>query len=123
MPGTARLGEGRAVIAATIAAALGDAQHEGRGWRCRCPLHGGRSLVLRDGDGGRLLLTCWGGCDRLAVLAELRRRGLLGTLPRAFALPARPQASDAYVHKQANIAGALWTRRRPIAGTIAEVYL
>jgi putative DNA primase/helicase len=38
---------------------------------------GGRSLVLRDGDAGRLLVTCWGGCDRHDVLAELRRLGLL----------------------------------------------
>jgi putative DNA primase/helicase len=60
-----------------IAAALGDAQREGRRWRCRCPLHGGRSLVLFDGHNGRVLLTCWGGCDRLAVLAELRRCGLM----------------------------------------------
>jgi hypothetical protein len=63
--------------AAEIAAALGDARREGRSWRCRCPLHGGRSLVLRDGDAGRLLATCWGGCDRSDVLAELRSRGLL----------------------------------------------
>jgi putative DNA primase/helicase len=60
-----------------VAAVLGDARQEGRGWRCRCPLHGGHSLVLRDGDAGRLLVTCWGGCDRLDVLAELCRRGLL----------------------------------------------
>jgi putative DNA primase/helicase len=33
--------------------------------------------VLRDDDAGRLLVTCWGGCDRLELLAELRRRGLL----------------------------------------------
>jgi hypothetical protein len=39
--------------AAAIAAALGDARRDGRAWRCRCPLHGGRSLVLRDGDNGR----------------------------------------------------------------------
>ena len=51
--------------AADIAHALGDARREGRGWRCRCPLHQGRSLTLRDGDGGRVLVTCWGGCDRL----------------------------------------------------------
>jgi putative DNA primase/helicase len=60
-----------------VAAALGQPCKDGRGWRCRCPLHGGRSLVLRDGNAGRLLLTCWGGCDRLAVLAELGRLGLL----------------------------------------------
>jgi putative DNA primase/helicase len=60
-----------------VAAALGDARQEGHGWRCRCPLHGGGCLVLRDGDGGRLLVTCWGGCARLDVLAELRRLELL----------------------------------------------
>src|SRR5215470_7996307 len=63
--------------AARIAAALGDARREGRAWRCRCPLHGGYSLVIRDGDNGCILVTCWAGCDRLDVLAELRRRGLL----------------------------------------------
>jgi len=41
------------MTAAEIAAALGDARREGRAWRCRCPLQGGRSLVLRDGNGGR----------------------------------------------------------------------
>ena len=32
------------VSAADIAVALGEARREGRGWRCRCPLHNGRSL-------------------------------------------------------------------------------
>src|SRR5262249_39149168 len=72
--------------AADIAAALGDARREGRAWRCRCPLHGGRSLVVSDGDGGRLLVQCWGGCDRFDVLAELRRSGLLDAYP-AYRLP------------------------------------
>jgi hypothetical protein len=63
--------------AALIAAALGDARREGHVWRCRCPLHGGRSLTLRDGDARRVLVTCWAGCDRIDVLTELRRRGLL----------------------------------------------
>jgi putative DNA primase/helicase len=65
------------MTAAEIAAILGDARREGRAWRCRCPLHGGRSLVIRDGDGDRVLVTCWGGCDRPNVLAELQRRGML----------------------------------------------
>ena len=68
---------GGVMSAAYIAAALGDQRREGPGWRCRCPLHGGRSLVIRDGYDGRILLTCWGGCDRLDVLGELRRLGLL----------------------------------------------
>src|SRR5262249_47951373 len=62
--------------AATIAAALGDAKREGRGWRCRCPLHGGRSLTLRDGGGGRVLVLGFCGCGARDVLAGLHRRGL-----------------------------------------------
>ena len=63
--------------AGDIARALGDARREGRGWRCRCPLHGGRSLTLRDGGAGVARLDASVGCDRTDVLAELRRRGLL----------------------------------------------
>jgi hypothetical protein len=48
------------MTAAPIAAALGEARREGLAWRSRCPLHGGRNLVLRDGDAGRVLVTCWG---------------------------------------------------------------
>jgi hypothetical protein len=54
---------------------VGDARRVGRGWRCCCPLHQGRSLTLRGGDGGRL--QCVAGRDRLDLLAELRRRGSL----------------------------------------------
>jgi hypothetical protein len=66
------------MMAAEIAAVLGEARREGGAWRCQCPLHGGHSLVLRDGNNGRVLATCWAGCDRRDVLAELRARGLLG---------------------------------------------
>jgi hypothetical protein len=66
------------MTAAEIAAALGDARREGRGWRCRCPLHGGVSLVLAHGRNDQLLIKCWGGgCNALDILAELRQRGLL----------------------------------------------
>jgi hypothetical protein len=54
--------------AAEIAVALGDARREGFGWRCRCPLHGGRSLTLRDGQSGRILATCWGAVIDLKCL-------------------------------------------------------
>ncbi len=74
--------------AADIARVLGDARREGSGWRCRCPLHGGRSLVLRDGQ-TRLLVTCWGGCNGIDVLVELRRSGLFGTR-----LPSSPEGSQ-----------------------------
>jgi hypothetical protein len=32
--------------AAEIALALGDARREGRGWRCRCPLHNAAGVSL-----------------------------------------------------------------------------
>ena len=108
--------------AADIAAALGDARCEGRGWRCRCPLHGGRSLVLRDGDAGRVLVTCWTGCDRLDVLAELRRRGLLdGRASYAPRIGAEPRRNDDALR----IAWALkiWGEARDGADCIARRYL
>jgi hypothetical protein len=79
------------MTATEIAAALGDARRDGYRWRCRCPLHGGRSLVLCDGNNDRVLVTCWGGCDRRDVLAELQRRGFLGRpadyAPRTVSTP------------------------------------
>jgi putative DNA primase/helicase len=66
--------------AAGIAHALGGGRKEGRGWRCRCPVHGGSSLVVCDGREGRLLLKCWGGnCSVEDIFRELRARRLIGT--------------------------------------------
>jgi putative DNA primase/helicase len=110
---------------AEIAAALGG-RREGRNWRCRCPLHGGFSLILKDGDAGRVLATCWGGCDRLEVLAELRRLGLLCRHsadyrpPRVTLMRREDTNGDAARTAQAL---AIWHESRPIAGTIAERYL
>jgi putative DNA primase/helicase len=108
--------------AADIAAALGDAFRVGRGWRCRCPVHGGRSLTLRDGDDGRLLVTCWGGCNRLDVLAELRRSGLLnaGATNNYRPISAAP---DKHSDGQIARAVAIWREARPAAGTPVEKYL
>jgi putative DNA primase/helicase len=108
--------------AAIIAAALGDAQREGRAWRCRCPLHGGRSFVIRDGDDGRVLATCWGGCDRLDVLAELRRRGLLDGradfAPRIVSPPCRDDDASRTAR-----ALKIWNNSERGDGTIATRYL
>jgi putative DNA primase/helicase len=109
--------------AVAVAAALDDPRREGVAWRCRCPLHGGRSLVVRDGDSGNLLVTCWGGCDRLDVLAELRRRGLLGKYAGYTYTPRiiTPRRDD----DAGRTARALniWRKTQPGAATIVQRYL
>jgi hypothetical protein len=115
------------VSAAKIAHALGDARREGRAWRCRCPLHGGRSLVVKDGL-EQLLITCWAGCDRLEVLSELRRCGLLeeNSQPerKDFRVTRRLLREDSQTETR-RIARALgiWTQAQPGSGTLVEVYL
>jgi putative DNA primase/helicase len=68
---------------------------EGNGWRCRCPVHQGRSLNIADGIGGRLLVKCWGGCSTAAVLAELRRLDLIGGSPPTPLTPEQIAAQKA----------------------------
>jgi hypothetical protein len=45
----------------------------GKGWRARCPAHGGKSvsLAITEGDSGRLLLHCFAGCQVSDVLAAV----------------------------------------------------
>jgi hypothetical protein len=99
-----------------------------------CPLRthgqgrGDHNPSLRLGDGQtRLLVHCFGGCNRLDVLAELRRRGLLdGTTAKrehAPALPPRAGTSDAQARQQGHKAAWIWSQRQPLHGTIAESYL
>lgn len=61
--------------AATIAESL-EGRWEGRQWRCRCPVHGGHSLMVRDGE-ARPIWHCFGGCDGADIGRELDRLGLL----------------------------------------------
>ena len=113
---------GNTVSAAEIAAALGDARREGHSWRCRCPVHGGRSLCVRDGEGNRVLVTCWGGCDRLTVLAELGRRKLLKARAPDYRLhpESKPVRDDT---SRVATALAIWDEARDSGGTIVESYL
>jgi hypothetical protein len=71
--------------AADIARALGDARREDPAWRCRCPLHGGRSLVLRDGDGGRVLATWWA-----VAIASTCSQSVTPSAPAANTNPDQP---------------------------------
>jgi hypothetical protein len=111
------------MTAADIAVALGDARREGWAWRCRCPLHGGHSLVLRDGDAGRVLATCWGGCDRLDVLAELHRRGLFGGRTTDYPRAASPRRLDSGRDFRSAGARRIWDAAEPAAGSPVMRYL
>ena len=112
------------MTAADIAHALGHARREGRAWRCRCPLHGGRSLTLRNGDGGRILVTCWSGCDRLDVLAELRRLKLLDWNAPDYRPTTTPREDNsARCAERTARALAIWRDAKPIQKTVIETYL
>ena len=96
---------------------------------CPVPSHGqgrgDRNPSLRIGDGEtRVLVHCYAGCDRLDVLDELRRRGLVEpaiTAAKAAHAPvSKPPDREREQHGKAVW---LWAKRQPIAGTIAERYL
>jgi putative DNA primase/helicase len=115
--------------AEVIAAALGEARREGRGWRTRCPIHGGDSLTLADGDGGKLLVKCWAGCNIAEILAELRELGLghgaAGEAPQPDPEAARRRAEKdaAEQRRKTGLARDMWRSASPADGTIAERYL
>jgi hypothetical protein len=112
------------MTAAEIAASLGNARREGGNWRCRCPLHDGTSLALRDGHRG-LLVKCWGGCSSIEILAELRRLGLLSG--RSDGMPPAPMPAryDNSVKGEWRIvlARRIWDGAREARGTPVVRYL
>lgn len=61
--------------AETVAHAL-EGRWEGHQWRCRCPVHGGRSLLVRDADRDNPLVVCMGGCEFRDVVCALEGMGL-----------------------------------------------
>ena len=62
--------------AAGIARQLG-ATRQGNNWRCACPRDCGYSLSLSDGEDGRLLAFCFGGCEFDEIMLALVEYGLL----------------------------------------------
>lgn len=56
-----------------LIARLEGVKRSGKGYVARCPAHEDRtpSLSLREGDDGRVLLHCHGGCTTAAVVAAL----------------------------------------------------
>ena len=122
--GTPKAAHRRGWTATNVAHSLEDASREDRSWRCRCPLHGGRSLTLRDGDGGRILVTRCGGCARLDVLAELRRLKLLyGRAADDWPIMAPRAYNSTRNAENTERAVSIWRAAQPIAGTPVERHL
>jgi hypothetical protein len=53
------------------------ATRQGNNWRCACPCGCGYSLSLADGEDGRLLAFCFGGCEFDRIMLALVEYGLL----------------------------------------------
>jgi putative DNA primase/helicase len=120
------------VTPAEIANALGDATKEGRQWRCRCPVHGGTSFTIHAGKNGKILWTCWSGCDSRDIARELYRLNLLPSHDPKDRTAHRPQARVPQPHDDDDAADKaarldlsrwLWRRRLPLVGTLACRYL
>jgi hypothetical protein len=114
-----------------MAAAL-DGKREGESWRARCPVHGGRSLIISERR-GVVLFNCRGGCPQTEVLAALCDLGLFGGERRdrnRISWVARKRWEDAEVNAEIarvrrgiDRARSLWARAGPAAGTSVEIYL
>jgi hypothetical protein len=94
-------------------------------WRGRCILCGKDAFVLAQGRSGTALVYCFAGCERAALLAELRRRGLDDThdpdrARRETAPVAKPPAPPLDWSSRAE---HLWQKGEPIEGSLVEVYL
>ena len=63
-----------------LAALLGNARRYKRGWLASCPVPGhgsgngdtNPSLAITDGEGGKILLKCFGGCEQADVFESVK---------------------------------------------------
>lgn len=105
-----------------VAEAL-EGKREGHEWRCRCPVHGGRSLSVTERD-GRLLVTCRAGCLQNEVIKALRELGLWGNDARYETHPPEAKLANEIVERKAERAADIWRQSRPIQpGDPAHKYL
>ena len=111
--------------AAYIAEKLAGRKVQGRNgnYLVPCPAHDDDlpSLSLRDGDRG-LKVHCFAGCHPADIYVAIRHidRNLLKPSDTA---PEPAKGSSEYERRQGEKAAWLWSRRRPIADSIAETYL
>jgi putative DNA primase/helicase len=117
--------------AAAITRALGGTASGANGWyRTHCPVHHsqGLTLALKDRSDGTLALVCFAGCEKDAIVAELRRLGLLDAsvkpVPPDPVEIARRRLAEA-AHRKRRIANArdIWSETVDATDTCVETYL
>jgi hypothetical protein len=113
-------------IAARVAERLAGTKVKERGdgnYVVPCPAHqdDNPSLSLCDGDRG-LMVHCFAGCAPANVYRAIWRIDPKLLEPGQTA-PQQVKGSAEYTRRQHEKAAWLWSRRRPIAGSIAEKYL
>jgi len=104
-----------------------DGVREGRNsWRCVCPIHGGRSLIVSEGQDGRVLYHCHGaGCSYDEIKAALYDRERLGTPPRhdkineAFSSRGNPEERERRIKAAVDIC----RRSQCAVGTPVQQYI
>ncbi len=118
------------VIAEALARVLGGIKN-GNGWLIPCPAHDDHnpSLSVADGDGGRLLVHCFAGCDARDVFTALRRMGLIdgANMKRLHIVGKQLKTNEATIRgnslEWSERADHNWRSTIPIIGTPAESYL
>lgn len=107
----------------------------GRSGMCFCPAHDNTrtpALSVTKTTDGRPLVHCFAGCEQRAVIAALRQRGLWpdkGELvcdpaaPHRLTVARDPSGLDQDALKRRELAREIWSKTKPIAGTVAETYL
>lgn len=91
-----------------------------------CPVCGYHDASVKDGDGDRLLFTCFGNnCTFTDLMATLRAQGLAtGRSDAEWTPPLRVTVKDtAKADAMADLARKLWCQTVPGVGSIVETYL
>ena len=100
-----------------------EGKKEGHEYRCRCPIHGGRSLSLTKKD-GKILVTCRAGCPQNEVISELRRLGLWGGNDASYEAPPPAPEPPNDTGRKADKASDLWNQAHLIeSGDAVYAYL
>jgi hypothetical protein len=108
---------------ASIARNLG-ALRQGHNWRTPCPLGCGYTLSLAEGDDGKLLAYCHGGCTFDDILPALVEYGLLDDDDDVVCHDASPSVDrDALERTRIDAARWIYSCLLPAAGTIVAIYL